>query len=169
MSAQATNLDKKKKEEVVAPKAKEQEPAVENKGGGLGELIQEVETHDKEAVDKVSAEIKEARQSVPQIEIPPDVADAGVKSPAQEAANIVSQGGTVEVPLTEEEVKKGLHQKVTGKVVNKVIVGVSGLFALATWVGRMVKIAHKHTMRVVFRKSSFAKATEDKEGSKNAD
>ena len=170
MSAQTTQTDKKKQEEIVAPRPKEQEPAGEKTGESLGELIRQVETHDKEATDKVSAEIKEARQPVPEIEIPPDVADAGVKSPAQEAAEVVKKGPTIEVPITEEEMNKGLHQKVTGRVVNKVVVGVSGLFALATWVGRMVKVAHKHTMRVVFRKAAGPDGPlARREESKNAD
>ena len=153
MSAQATNLDKKKTEETPVPRPKEQEPAGEQKDETLGEFIEQVESHDKEQIEKVSAEIgEETRQSVPEIEIPPDVLDAGVKSPGQEAAEVVKKGPTIEVPITEEEMNTGLHQKVTAKVVNKVVVGVSGLFALATWVARMVKVAHKHTMRVVFRK-----------------
>ena len=153
MAAQTTVDDKKKHEEPIVPKAKEQEPSGEKRDETLGELIQQVESHDKEQIEKVSAEIgKEARQSIPEIEIPPDVLDAGVKSPGQEAAEVVKKGPTIEVPITEEEMNTGLHQKVTAKVVNKVVVGVSGLFALATWVARMVKVAHKHTMRVVFRK-----------------
>src|SRR3989344_7645137 len=152
MSAQTAITDKKKQEEPVVPKAKEQEPSCEKRDETLGELIQQVESHDKEAAEKVSGEIEEARQSHPEIEIPPDVADAGVKSPSQEAQDVVKKGPTIEVPITEEEMNKGLHQKVTGKVVNKVGIGVSGLFALATWVARMVKVAHKHAMRVVFRK-----------------
>src|SRR3990167_6762622 len=151
-AAQTTVDDKKKQEEIVAPRPKEQEPADEKTGESLGELIEQVESHDKEAVEKVSGEIEEARQSLPEIEIPPDVLDAGVKSPGQEAQDVVKKGPTIEVPITEEEMNKGLHQKVGGKVVNKVVVGVSGLFALATWVARMIKIAHKHTMRVVFKR-----------------
>ena len=152
MAAQTIVDDKKKQEDKPAPKAKEQEPSGEKRDETLSELIQQVESHDKEAAEKVSGEIEEARQSLPEIEIPPDVADAGVKSPGQEAAEVVKKGPTIEVPMTEEEMNKGLHQKVAGKVVNRVVVGVSGLFALATWVARMVKLAHKHTIRVVFRK-----------------
>jgi len=154
MAAQTTVGDKKNQQEEPAPKAKEQEPSGEKRDETLGELIQQVESHDKEAAEKVSGEIEEARQSLPEIEIPPDVADAGVKSPGQEAGEVVKKGPTFEAPITEEEMNKGLHQKVVGKVVNKVVVGVSGFFALATWVARMVKVAHKHTMRVVFRKSA---------------
>ena len=106
----------------------------------------------EEAAEKGWGEIEEARQSYPEIELPPDVADAGVKSPGQEAAEVIKKGPTFEAPITEEEMNKGLHQKITGKVVNKVVVGVSGFFALATWVARMIKIAHKHTMRIVFKK-----------------
>ena len=152
MAAQTTVGDKKKHEEPIVPKAKEQEPSGEKRDETLGELIQQVESHDKEAVEKVSGEIEEARQSYPEIELPPDVADAGVKSPGQEAAEVIKKGPTFEAPITEEEMNKGLHQKITGKVVNKVVVGVSGFFALATWVARMIKIAHKHTMRIVFKK-----------------
>ena len=153
MSAQTSQLDKKKIEETPAPRPKEQEPAGEQKDETLGEFIEQVESHDKEQIEKVSAEIgEETRQSVPEIEIPPDVADAGVKSTGQEAQDVLKKGPTIEIPITEEEMNKGLHQKVTGKVLNKVVVGVSGLFALATWAARMVKVAHKYTMRVVFRK-----------------
>jgi len=181
MAAQTTVGDKKKHEEPIVPKAKEQESSGEKRDETLGELIQQVESHDKEAAEKVSGEIEEARQSYPEIELPPDVADAGVKSPGQEAAEVIKKGPTFEAPITEEEMNKGLHQKVTGKVVNKVVVGVSGFFALATWVARMIKIAHKHTMRVVFRKaagpvpdSESLETRRDgplarREGSKNAD
>ena len=154
MAAQTIVDDKKKQEDKPAPKAKEQEPSGEKRDETLSELIQQVESHDKEAAEKVSGEIEEARQSLPEIEIPPDVADAGVKSPGQEAAEVVKKGPTIEVPMTEEEMNKGLHQKVAGKVVNRVVVGVSGLFALATWVARLVKVAHKHTMRVVFKRAA---------------
>lgn len=170
MSAQTAQLDKKKQEEPVSPKPKEQEPASEKTGEGLVELIRDVESHDKEAAEKVSGEIKEARQSVPEIEIPPDVADAGVRSPGQDAQDVIKKGPTIEVPITEEEMNKGLHQKVGGKVVNKVVVGVSGLFALATWVARMVKVAHKHTMRIVFRRPAGPDGSLAwREGSKGAD
>ena len=37
-------------------------------------------------------------------------------------------------------------------VVDKTVVGVSSLAALAIWVGRMVKVAHGHAKKAVFRR-----------------
>lgn len=159
MAAQTALSDKKQPDQAPIPRPKEQEPTDKKTNETLGELIQQVESHDKEAAQKVSGEIKEAKQARPEIEIPPDVADAGVKSPAQEAGEVIKKGSTIDVPMTEEEMKKGLHEKVAGTVVNRVVVGVSGLFALATWVARLVKIAHKHTMRVVFRRDGGKNAS----------
>ncbi|KKR65076.1 MAG: hypothetical protein UU05_C0029G0018 [Candidatus Curtissbacteria bacterium GW2011_GWA1_40_47] len=82
----------------------------------------------------------------------PDVADSGVKAPQSQANEVVTQGTTINLPISEKEYKKGLHQKIAGVVVNKVVVGTSSLFALATWVGRLIKIAHKHTIKVIFKK-----------------
>ena len=156
-----------------AIKAKELEPSLEEDKakakGILSEVIRASEAADEQTEKEVKSAISEARLSRPEPKLPPDVADSGVKAPQLEANKVISQGTTVELPIPEDEYKKGLHQKVVGTVVNKVVIGTSSLFALAVWIGRLIKIAHKHTMRVVFRKPSFAKASDGKEVNKDAD
>lgn len=135
---------------------KEQEPNPPSGGDQekklLSEIIETSQEIDEKKEKEVQGAIAEARLARPEPIIPPDVADSGVKSPEEEAEKVVKEGASFELPLTEEQYKKGLHQKVAGAVVESVVYGVSSLFGLATWVGRMIKIAHEHTMRVVFRK-----------------
>lgn len=128
----------------------------EHESGGseekiLEEIIKTSEAVDDQAERQVSEAISEARQARPEPKIPQDLADAGVKAPLQEAEEVIKKGPTIKLPITEESYQKGLHQKIVGAVVNNTVVGVSSLFALAAWVGRMIKIAHKHAMKVVFR------------------
>ena len=82
-----------------------------------------------------------------------DVEDAGVFAPQAAADGVISHGQTLNIETDEATYKKGLHTRVVGKVVNRAIVGVSSLAAFALWIGRMIKIAHKKTMKVVFRKA----------------
>ena len=134
-----------KEQEPTPPAGEDQEKKI------LSGIIQTSEAADNQAEKQVKEAIEDARLARPEPQIPPDVADSGVKSPEQEAEKVVAEGTTIELPVAEEEYQKGLHQKVAGVVVNSVVFGVSGLAGLATWVGRIIKIAHKHTMRVVFR------------------
>ena len=129
---------------------KEHEPGGE--AAILGEIIKTSETADREAEGKVKAEISEARRSQPEPEIPPDVADAGVKSPQIDADEVVTKGSTINLPITEETYKKGLHHKVKSVVKFGVVSGVSGVVGLVTWVGKIIKVAHHHAKRVIFRK-----------------
>ncbi|MBI2012696.1 hypothetical protein HYS90_02075, partial [Candidatus Curtissbacteria bacterium] len=115
------------------------------------------EAADNQAEKQVKEAIEDARLARPEPQIPPDVADSGVKSPQLEAENVVSEGATIELPVAEEEYHKGLHQKVAGAVVESVVFGVSGLAGFAIWVTRIIKIAHKHTMKIVFRKQGGGK------------
>ena len=133
---------------------KEQEPAALQKEETkiLSEIIKSSEAADEQAEKAIQEAITEAKLAKPEPKLAPDVADSGVKSPQQEADEVIIRGSTISLPIEEEEYKKGLHQKVAGAVANKVVYGVSGLFALATWVGKVIKFAHKHAMKVVFRK-----------------
>ncbi|OGD84501.1 hypothetical protein A2165_01450 [Candidatus Curtissbacteria bacterium RBG_13_40_7] len=107
---------------------------------------------DSETIDSLRSSISEAKLATPEPKVPPEVGDIGLKAPQEEADSVVSKGATIQLPATEQEYKTGLHQKVKAIVVDKVVVGASSLFALATLVGRLIKIAHKHTLRIVFRK-----------------
>ncbi len=107
---------------------------------------------DKEALERVREKIPEAKQSMPEIELAQELEAAGVKSPQKEADTVVVRGAELDLPISEEEYKKDLSFKVGGKTVDKSIVGVSSLIAFTMWIGRLIKMAHKHAMKVVFRK-----------------
>lgn len=132
---------------------------------------------DRVELEKIRTHIPEIKQAVPEPEIPSEVVSSGVVSPQAEADKVISGGATLDLPISEDEYKKGRDSKFSSKVSDQDVVGVSSLIAMVMWVGRLIKMAHKHAMKVVFRRSSFAtssakateakKATEDK-GDKNA-
>ena len=137
----------------VAPRVKEQEavPSGKSEDELMVEITTRAEALDRKAEAKVKESLTEVRRAVPEPEVPPDVEDAGVVSPVAAAEEVVKRGTTLDLPISEASYKKGLHQKVTGVVKDKVVLGVSSLAALAMWIGRLIKMAHKHTMKVVFR------------------
>src|SRR3989338_1024002 len=131
---------------------KEQEPtATTEEKKILSEIVKSSEAVDEQAEQEVVKAISEARLSTPEPKIPPDVSDSGIKNPNQEAREVITRGTTINLPIEEDEYKKGLHLKIKTAVVDKVVFGTSSLFALATWAGKIIKFAHKHAMRVVFR------------------
>lgn len=132
---------------------KEQEPAATTAEKKiLSEIVKSSEAVDEQAEQEVRKAINEARLSTPEPKIPADVADSGVKSVNQEAKEVIRKGTTINLPIEEDQYKKGLHLKIKTAVVDKVVYGTSSLFALATWVGKIIKFAHKHAMRVVFKR-----------------
>lgn len=135
-------------------KGKEQESASLSKEEDeiIAQITTTAEAMDQEMEARVKEQLTEAKLAHPKPEIPPDVEDAGVRHPETDAQKVVRDGPTLNVNVDEGTYKKGLHQKVAGAVKDKVVVGVSSLAALAMWVGRLIKMAHKHTMKVVFRK-----------------
>lgn len=120
------------------------------------EIISDMRIAAEAADQKMAAEIKkvitEAKQAVPEPEIPPDVADAQVTSPTLEAEDVVAKGPTINLAISENTYQKGLHQKVGGFIVDKIVVGASSLLALAMWTGRLIKMAPKHAIKIIFRK-----------------
>src|SRR3990167_618025 len=133
------------------PKEKEPAPLQKEEAKILSEIVKSSEAVDEQAEQEVVKAISEARLSMPEPKLPPDVADSGVKSANQEAKEVITRGTTINLPIEEDQYKKGLHLKIKTAVVDKVVFGTSSLFALATWVGKIIKFAHKHAMRVVFR------------------
>lgn len=139
---------KTKPQEKAQPRLKEQEPKT-----SLGEIPSRTESVDNEAILALRESIKEVELATPDVKLPPDLEDAGVVSPQQAADDVISKGPTLDIALSEEEFKKGEKESVGGKSdKQKVVFGASSLVALAIWVKRAIKLAHKHTMRVVFRK-----------------
>src|SRR3990167_4687167 len=137
------------------PVTKEQEPTQsEQSDRVIGKIYETQKEADKQAEKEIQEAIgKEGRLREPEIKIPPDVADAGVVSPETEASETLSGDTTVELPMTEDEFKLGEHAKVDAKVTEKKeVLGVDSLVALALFVGRLIKLAHYHAKRIVFRK-----------------
>jgi len=134
-----------------APKVKEQEPYGVEEDKMMAEIKTTAESIDREALDKVREAFSDAKQAQPRPVIPPDVEDAGMVHPETEAEKVVEGGATLVLPIDEKTYEKGLHMKVAGSVADGVVKGVSSLAVLAMWVGRIIKLAHKHTMRVIFK------------------
>jgi len=156
---------------------KEQEPSVETSKQTEKEILKEIvktsEAADKQAEAEVQKAIAESRDSFleskgekegklshPDPKLTPDVADAGVKVPQHEANKVIKHGTTLNLEITEDEYKKGLHTKIAGHVKDKVIYGVSSLAALAIWFSKIIKGAHKHTKNIVFKGGSNPKQEE---------
>lgn len=123
-----------------------------------GKLVAQIETTsdelDKKALEVVEKELKDVKASQPQPNIPPDLEDAGVINPQQEADKVVKDGTSISLPIDEAHYKKGLSDSAGGRFYRdeKVVVGSRGIVALAQWVKRIIAIAHQKAMKVVFRK-----------------
>lgn len=123
-----------------------------------GKLVAQIETRaeelDQKALEVVEKELKDVRAGYPQPKIPPDVEDAGVVNPQEEADKVVKEGSTLDLPISEDEYKKGSSQSAKGRWYSqeKEVVGVNSLVALALWVKRLIGRAHKKAMKIVFRK-----------------
>src|SRR3972149_8855304 len=88
------------------------------------------ETADRQALEAIQESVAEAKRAHFEPELPPDVEDAGVVSPAKAAEDVVIKGPTIEVGTSESIYKKGLHAKISGKSDDKKnVLGVSSLAA----------------------------------------
>lgn len=144
-----------------APLTKEQEPESEKAARAeeeklMAQIRTTAETADRQALEAIQATVVEAKRGHFEPELAPDVEDAGVVVPVKKAEEVVQKGTTIELSTTEQTYKTGLSKKIAGHVKDKVVTGVSSLAAMAIWIGRLLKMAHKHTMRVVFRKGENA-------------
>lgn len=140
----------------VPARAKEQEPGRSQEAAAVAEIKEVSDSHDKEALSALRETMPEIKSGFPKVEISPDVADAGVKSPEAEADEVLANGPAINVDITEDKYEEGLATKVTGSSdrVEKTVVGTASIVAMALWIGRLVKLAHKHTMRIVFKKEA---------------
>lgn len=144
--------DQQQAQPVATGRVSKEQETVSNEDKIMAEIRTTAEAYDKQKLGEVEALIKEAKRAQVEPQIPPDVEDAGVVSPQTEAEKVVQMGSTLELPVSEEAYNRGLHKKVVGAVVDKVVVGVSSLAALAMWIGRLLRIAHKHAMKVIWRR-----------------
>lgn len=149
----------------VSKPVKEQEPAVSAETA-LAEIQEREKEAAQEAERKIQKELgQEARLREPEPVIPPDVKDAGVISPEEAATETIDKGATINLPVSENTYEEGKHTKITAKVTQKrEVYGIKSIIALALFVGKLIKLAHHHAKRIVFKKSSQGKVSEDKEG-----
>lgn len=155
-----TTDDPKKRNDPAAGGAramvKEQEPKSDGRAqeaAAIAEIKEVSDSHDKEALRLVRESFPETKSRVEKIEIPPDVSDAGVRSIEADGEAVLVNGPTINLDVTEDQYKEGLKMGAGGKSDHeKTVFGTASLVALALWIGRMMKLAHKHTMRIVFRK-----------------
>lgn len=105
---------------------------------GEEKLLEEVE-----ARAEIASELK---LYIQKIEEEPQISDdlsAHIHSPTQAATQVLQTGPTIVLPLTEEQIKKGLHQTVWHSVL-----------WLATWCLKIAKEAHRLGIRVIFGKQA---------------
>src|SRR3989338_10586163 len=79
---------------------KQQEPAALQKEETkiLSEIIKSSEAADEQAEKAIQEAITEAKLAKPEPKLAPDVADSGVKSPQQEADEVIIRGSTISLP-----------------------------------------------------------------------
>jgi hypothetical protein len=147
---QGTSIDDINSSPVSKPK--EREPDLRKDDQIMAEIKSTSEVTDKQALDVLQGSMKEIKRSVHEPELSPDVEDVGVHSPQTKADEVVEKGTLLELPISEKSYEQSKGAKVKGKAIDRAVVGVSSIAAFAIWVGRMVKMAHYHTKRIVFRK-----------------
>lgn len=149
-----------KKTPIITPGlAKEREPSKsleEQEADILKEIVETSEAAELHAEAEIAKAIEGAKRAQPSVKIPSDLAESGVIAPEEEASKVVKKGSQVNLPISEAQYKVGLHEKAGGRTTNKVVFGVPNLLAFALWIGRVIKIAHKHAMKVVFRREIHA-------------
>lgn len=149
-----TPADDKKPSSVSQPQREQEPAATESQSEAFGK-IQEIS---KEAEINAEAEVQnalgeEARLSQKEPKIGPDLEDHGVRSPEADASRVIKDGGVVELPITEEELHEAQKAKIVAHVDEKKNVsGVSSVIALAMWAGRIIKMAHEKTLKIIFKK-----------------
>jgi len=135
---------------------KEREVASDNFGvSEVKEHIKSQEALDEQALKAISGEIEGARLKEPTPKVGADIS-MHLKSPQEEADNVVKQGSTISVGVTQEEYEEGNKEKVEVKKDWTTLVywGPKSLVAAVIRAGRLIKIAHTHALKVVFRKSN---------------
>lgn len=147
---------------------KEQDVIYKQQEKLLHEVQEKYKEADHEYAEQVKEAIGEAVRAKPDVVIPSDVADFGVKSRDQEASEVLKKDGTLEILTTKEKLDEDLKSGVGGKrLINKTIVGAQSVLAWAIRLHRLVKAAHKHAKKVIFKQPGTTNLPVSKE--KNAD
>lgn len=119
----------------------------------LKEVVERSREADLEVAKKFEEALgQEAGLSRPEIKVPEDFAGHGVKSPQVEASVIADKGSDIELPISEQEYKSGEKIAIKGLEDHQSVIGVSSLAAFVMYLGRIIKVAHKHAKKVIFRR-----------------
>ena len=97
-------------------------------------LLEEAEAR-LEIAEKLKPYIQKVDEE-PQV---PNDLQSHIHSSAQAATQVLQQGPTIVLPLTEEEIKKGLHAQIWDSIL-----------WLATWCKKIAKEAYNKGIKVVF-------------------
>ncbi len=137
---------------------KEQDAIYKEEGQLLDEVKEKYKEADLEAQKQVEQALGNETKVKAEAKISPDVREVGVTSHDEDASDVLKKGGTIKIPVSQDVFEKGQSTRLGGKrLINRNIVGVSSLAALAIFVGRLLKMAHKHVRKVIFRKSGSEK------------
>lgn len=119
------------------------------------EHIKSQEALDEQALKAVEADVEGAKLKEPTPRVGADIS-MHLKSPQEEADNVVKTGTTISLGVTKEEYNEGQKEKVEVKKDWATLVywGPKSLIAAVIRAGRLIKIAHSHAMKVVFGKSN---------------
>lgn len=122
------------------------------------EWIEEKMLADAQQLDEVREKIAELTPDVEHVEEEPQIttemASVGAHSPQQQAAAVVSSGPTIILPLTSDQIKKGLHQQIF-----------EAIRWLAVWCIRIAEMARAKGLAVIFgrgKPATDAEIAEDK-------
>lgn len=120
------------KKQIGSPQKEKELPKLEEKLLEEAEARLEIEAKLEPYIQKVEEE--------PQI---PDDLQAHIHVPTQAATQVLQQGPTVQLPLTEDQIKKGLHAQVWDSIL-----------WLATFCKKISKEAYLKGIKVIFGKGN---------------
>ena len=131
---------------------KEHEPVGEAES--IGKIAEIAKEADMAAEAKVIEAIgDEARLAQKEPELGPDLVDHGVKSPQNDASEVLKSGSTIQLPITEKEYRQAEKAKINAHTDDKNnVLGIGSVVALAAWIGRILKMAHGHATRFIFKR-----------------
>ena len=104
-----SNASDKKTQKSVSSGTKEHEPA--SADALMAEIQSASEAQDRAALERLQGSMSEIKRSEPEVELSPDVEDAGVHSPQKVADDVVKKGSEIELSTTEETYKQGQKLK----------------------------------------------------------
>jgi hypothetical protein len=121
----------------ISTSVKEKEPTLQ-----LAEREEEIKIQEAQERAEIAKELEPYIKHVEtEPEISHEMSQIGVVNPAQAATQVLDEGPTIVLPLSQEEVKQGLIAPVW-----------KAIRWLAEWSIRITKIATRHGIKVIFRR-----------------